>query len=920
MLLRILFLFLFPMSLFGQTATVIGLVRDNSGTPVSGAEIKIHNAAFTSVTDSTGRFLLQNIPFGDYTFEFSASSFLSVSVNQKIDLQEFSFPQIVLQSSDEMPGQETENNSETSSPEGEQNISSGQFVPSALNASRDAFTSAASFTFSVARFRTRGYEDGSMTLMNGSPVTDLVTGRTPYYMWSGLNDVMRSRDFSQGLAPAAFSFGEIRGAYSIDSRASVQRKQVQVSYSLSNRSYDNRVMATFGTGITKKGWAGAFSLSHRWAEEGYIPGTFYDGTSYFASVEKIIGEHHSLCLTAFASPAKSGRASPSVQEMYNLAGTNYYNPNWGYQDGKKRNAVVARNYQPVFIFTHAWNINESSSLTNAVSYRTGKSALSSLSGYNAPNPLPNFYRNLPSFITDPTLAAQAAALLSGSEEARQINWAALYEANRLNIATVSNANGIAGNSVTGKQASYIVHDNVNATNYFSFNSVYNNYIGENTKLSGGITWQKQETENYREVNDLLGADFYVDLNQYAEQDYPDNPDALQNDLNHPNRILHKGDKLAYDYVAHIQQAGAWWQTVFKFNHIDFFFGTQISQTGFYREGKMRNGIFPENSFGNSVKQNFVNLAVKDGITWKINGRNYLFCNTSYLTRPPAFVNTYTSARTRDNIAPELTDEKISAIEGGYLLKAPRVKGKAVFYFTQINDATETSSFYHDDFRTFVNYTLTNIDKRYTGTELSLDANIGNGFSAVAVAAIGQYTYSDRPLATITQDNSAEILADREIVYAKNFHVAGSPEKAYTLGINYRGKQFWFVNLSFNYFDGIWIDYNPARRTIEGIDLVDPNSSLFRDIVDQEKADAQFTMDLYCGKSWKVNDGFKSLKKNTFLVLNVGVNNLLNNKKFITNGYEQLRYDFFENNVNKFAPKYFYAMGTTFFINLTLRMN
>jgi hypothetical protein len=80
------------------------------------------------------------------------------------------------------------------------------------------------------------------------------------------------------------------------------------------------------------------------------------------------------------------------------------------------------------------------------------------------------------------------------------------------------------------------------------------------------------------------------------------------------------------------------------------------------------------------------------------------------------------------------------------------------------------------------------------------------------------------------------------------------------------------------------------------------------------------MDLSGGKSWKLDGKIKALKKPTYILLNVGVTNITNNKKFITNGYEQLRYDFYENNVGKFAPKYFYSYGATFFASITLRMN
>ena len=47
---------------------------------------------------------------------------------------------------------------------------------------------------------------------------------------------------------------------------------------------------------------------------------------------------------------------------------------------------------------------------------------------------------------------------------------------------------------------------------------------------------------YQQLNDLLGGEFYVDLNQFAERDFPNDPNAAQNDLNNPNRIIRVGDK------------------------------------------------------------------------------------------------------------------------------------------------------------------------------------------------------------------------------------------------------------------------------------------------------------------------------------------------------------------------------------------
>ena len=218
-----------------------------------------------------------------------------------------------------------------------------QNVSSVLTAGRDPFMSAASYSFSALRFRFRGYEaDNFRTYINGAPMENLDRGNTPYASWGGLNDVMRNKDLSFGLRPSNFSFGEIGEVTSIDARASKQRKQTEVGYSFSNRNYVHKLDITHNTGISKKGWAFSFSGSRRYADEAYFPGTDYSGWSWFAAVDKRIGQKHLLSLAIFGSPTQNGRQGYGVKEAFDLAGNHTYNPYWGWQNGKKRNANIAR--------------------------------------------------------------------------------------------------------------------------------------------------------------------------------------------------------------------------------------------------------------------------------------------------------------------------------------------------------------------------------------------------------------------------------------------------------------------------------------------------------------------------------------------------------------------------------------------------
>ncbi len=806
-----------------------------------------------------------------------------------------------------------------------------QNVSSLLTAGRDPYHSAASFNFSSVRFRIRGYDnDLFSTYMNGIPMDNLDNGFTPYGLWGGLNDVMRNRDVSWGLSYNTFAYGDIGSNTNIDTRASKQRAQTNIAYAASNRSYDNRIMITHSTGISKKGWAFTFSGSRRWADEGYVPGTYYNGWGYFVGVDKRIGQKHLLSFVGFGAPTENGRQGASVQEMLDLAGTHYYNPNWGYQNGKKRNASIGRTNQPVFILTHDWRINNKSTLITAAGYSFGNRSVTALDWYNAADPRPDYYRYLPSYtgqwasVTDDVQAQELYNLMKNDINYRQINWQHLYDVNRDSYATIHDANGIPGNDVSGHRSRYIIEERIINTERFNANSTLNTKFGDNIDFMAGASYQMQRNHYYKKVDDLLGGDFYVNVNQFAERDYPTDNSAIQFDLDNPNRILHVGDRFGYDYNINISRAAGWAQGVFKFNKVDFFAAGQFSHTSFYRQGNVRVGLFPNDSYGKGEVNQFDNYAAKAGITYKLNGRNYFFVNGSYLTRAPYFENVYISPRTRNDQQDNIKSETIQTVEGGYVLNAPRLKVRLSGYYTRYQDGMDVMSFYHDTYQNFVNYALSGIDKLHFGGEFGVEARLTSTITINAAAAVGRYYYDSKQHAIITVDNSSSVLGE-QTVYMQNFRVPSTPQEAYSLGASYRSPKFWFVSVTGNYFDQDYLSTNPLRRTYDALQFVaaDKTSPEYHEIFDQMKFDPQFTLDFFGGYSWKLPRSFEVQHKPTYLVFSVGINNILNNKDIVTGGYEQLRYDAQTAQsdpitVGKFPPKLYYAYGLNYFASVTLR--
>ena len=919
---NLLLLLLFPFLATAQNGILKGSLQDNeSKTPISGATVIIKGSILSAVTDDQGSFTISGIPFGNYTidvnaagFEIPAGTIFPVTVNgPETSVGVLSMSHSVNQT----PSPVEENIPTVSLSDSELKEEGSQSVSGVLGASRDPFASAAAYNFSIARFRRRGYENEEVTYMNGMPVEDLTSGRTLFSTWGGLNDVIRSRESTYGMAPSNNTYGSLDGSTSIDSKASRQRKQFQISYALSNRSYDNRVMATYGSGLMKGGWAFAGSISRRWAKEGFVKGTYYDGWSWFMSVEKKLGERSTLSLSHIGANTENGRSSPAVSEAYDLAGSHYYNPNWGYQNGKVRNSSVGRQQQPLTILSHEWKIDEHSNLETSLGYQYGTNSTTGLDWYNAPNPKPDYYRYLPSFQEDSAFAINVANDWRNNESTRQINWDNIININR-NQATTLVRDGN-GNVEIGKQSAYVLEERISEHKRITFNTTKTTSIGDHVVYTSGFSYQYQQSEFYKRISDLLGGDFYVNLNQYAEQSYPGDLNAIQNDLNNPNAILHVGDKFGYDYIATLQKSMFWLQGQFKFNKIDFYVGGNLSNTSFYRTGLYKSGIFQDNSFGDSPRQAFNNYSIKGGLTYKLNGRNYLFANSVFETRAPLFENTYLSPRTQNTIVPGVDDENITSVEAGYLMRSPKVKIRATAFFTQSNNGTDVQSFYDEQYRTFVNFSVSNIDKRYVGIELGIEANLGKGLTATGGLSLGDYYFNSRQHQIITQDNSPTILGDN-VIYSKNFYIAGSPQTAGTVGLNYRSKKFWYVGINANYFDKIYTDYSRTRRTVGAVALLAEDDPIRKGIIEQEKLSSQYTLDLSAGKSWKVNRFIKSWKRQTFLVLNASINNILNNTDFRTGGYEQQRFDYTDKNINKYAPKYFYAFGTTYFVGLTLRFN
>lgn len=768
--------------------------------------------------------------------------------------------------------------------------------------SNDMYLNNIAYQMSAMRFKVRGYDNNyEQKYINGVAFNDQVRGVFNYSAIGALNDATRNGDAADYLSPSRFTFGGIGRSENINMRSGNYAHGGKLTASYTNRNYYLRGMASYATGMRDDGWAFNFTLGGRYSDRGYIDGVFYDNISYALGVEKQWdGGRHSISFVTFGSPVRRGQQGGSYQEVYDLRDNNLYNPNWGYQNGKRRNSKVVRSFDPTAVLSHVWKINEKMRLTTGVGSHYNRYGGTALNWYNAPDPRPDYYRNLPSYYAEDPEAYDYYKYLwkIGDPNVTQINWDNLYLVNELSAQQGSDA------------ALYMLEERRKDLFELSMNSTFDADISDHIKVIAGVGLRNSQSYQFKTVKDLLGSQYVLDIDKFAERDFPGNPEVIQNDLLKPNRRAYKGDTFGYDFKLNINHANTWIQNIYKYRNFDFFLGAKLAYTNFYRKGFMMNGRYPDNSYGRGKKHDFWDYGFKGGLTYKINGRHFLTANLGYMTEAPLVDKAYVSPRISDNTSEDLKSAGIFTADMSYVFSLPSIHGRVSVFQTNFYDLMHRTSYYHDAERTFINHLLTGLNKVHRGVEFGLNYKLNDNWNFDLAGTIAEYYYSNNPDGTISYENG-KVMNMQEKVYMKNYYTGSTPQIAGTLGINYF-KNYWFLSANINGFGRNYVDISPLRRmasTYANVVPGTPEYDGYRELTSQERYGSAYTVDLSIGK-------ILYLKNRNSLNFNFSVNNLLNRESIRTGGYEQGRLDLLK--TDKFNSRYYYMQGINCFLNASYK--
>ena len=790
-----------------------------------------------------------------------------------------------------------------------------------INSNSNLYASQVGYLFSPVRFRYRAFNQKYNEIyINGAPMNDMESGQFRYSMVGGLNAQTRNMEFALPFEANNFAMSAMGGSNNYNFRPSSQPVGNRVTLSGANRNYTLRAGYTFNSGLSEKGWAWSAAVMYRWANRGYVEGTFYNSLSYFLGVEKVFNDKHSLSLVTWGNPTERASQGAATDEAYWLANDRYYNPYWGYQNGKKRNSRVVNDFAPTALLTWDWKINDYMKLTTALTGKYSHYKSTKLNYSNSDNPHPNYWKNLPSSFydvwdetdatnrTDQNLADWQSSyeFWTASKANRQINWDRLYYSNQQLAAQ-------------GKDAMYYIQAKNNDQLMLTLSSALKMDLTKNSSLNLGLNLQTTKGMHYQTMEDLLGATVFHNINTYALGTYAGSSNEVQYDLNNPNGEVREGDKFGYNYNLLVDKANVWTTYKHDFNQIHTFLSGRVGATSMQRDGKMRNGLAANNSYGKSGTARFLDGGVKAGATFS-DGPYTMTWGLGYELRTPTASTAFVSPEINNDFVSNLKNERIFSAELGYYMNFSWLNISLNGYYSLLTNGTEWQNFYYDDINSFSYVSFTGVKKEYYGAELGANIKLNSAFSVKLLGQISEAKYADNTNVRYMNSTSAEYVDD--ICYTKDMRENGTPLTAASIGLSYHAGG-WFIDLTGNYYDRIYLSYSPSFRYGESLknrqeaygDVYAPDGSIADGILDQAEGKGGFMLDASIGKSIYLKKGSLSI--------NLTLTNILNNRDIVTGGYEQSRSDYTQSGntrTYKFSknPMKFYAYGTNGMLNITYK--
>lgn len=528
--------------------------------------------------------------------------------------------------------------------------------------------------FGDGRINIRGFDTNNTAVMiNGVPVNDMENGSVYWSNWAGLSDVTSAMQVQRGLGASKLAIASVGGTINVLTRAADKRREGNVQLGVGNDGW-LKTLFSYNTGKSATGWSTSFLMS-RTAGNMYIDGSKFEGYNYYFALGYQPNEKHDFQFTFTGAPQwhhqnYSNRISDFIKYSDDGEPNRRYNSNWGMLDGQE--FTTNRNYysKPIASINWDWTISEKSKLSTVGYASWGRGGGTGMLG---------------------SINGKSVFSLPKTADG-QIRWDDIKTWNSGGTVADFGANNTfpAGVGINRSNNGITRRASVNSHDWYGILSNFQHKINENWNFSVGVDGRYYYAYHPGVITDFLGASGYLET---GNRNLPAGMLITQTSSTSPSanpfvKAIKDKNQLAYrNYDGEVMWLGTFGQVEYSNENISAFLQGSVSNQSYQRiDNWVVDGVTEQQGQVVNTKTGFNDFwgyNVKGGLNYNINENHNVFVNAGYYSKQPQFSSVYTN--NQQVLNPNVTNEKISALEFGYGLRTSAVRANINLYYTSWDD-------------------------------------------------------------------------------------------------------------------------------------------------------------------------------------------------------------------------------------------
>ncbi len=676
-----------------------------------------------------------------------------------------------------------------------------------------------------------------------------------------------------------------------------------VGINFSSRGYNGGVRVAVDETLGR-GWTLAATIAGRSGVDLHVDGVFTNAADLGFSFAKRWHGRHRLAVTAMFAPSERGMRTSSSQEAFRLTGNNLYNPSWGFQSGKMRNANVRRAMLPAVVASYDVRAGKYTQFRVSLGVEAGRRSYSALTWFDAQTPMPDNYRYMPSYYASTDVSEEVEQTWRNRDPRyTQIDWDKLFEINRLN----------------GGHAVYAVEERVEQITNIHLRGAGETRVSEAVTIRYGVSCSYERSRNFKQMSDLLGSDYVVDIDYFLVDDesFSNN---LQNDLRHPNRRIGEGARYGYDYALVRSSVGVSGGVEWRSDRLRFDCDLSVGGASVRRVGYFEKELFrASRSYGKSREVHFAPYMVRAAVGYALTPKNYIELCAAVRSEAPDGENLFLQSRYNNRLIDNPTALTEMSAELNYRLRSKVFDVDATLFAALSDGGIRVAHYYDDLSSTYSDMVVSDISQMRLGAEVVATARIANKWSVSLAAQAGYYGYAKDARVSLYADSDNALLCDRAVAHMGGVRTGNAPLVALSANAAYMNKG-WGVRLTANYSALRYVEAEPMRRTDRVSHQGSVSEEIFRRFTEQERLPDAVSADVAAWKSFRLRrEGSDSY---TRLVVSLSVRNLLGSGRMVYSARESLR--IYRRSIagdylyEPFPTRYTYAYPRTYYLAVSYR--